>query len=291
MSPNRIDAGPSSQYLDVEAPSSSTSEANKSDTPNIYRYGSEPPVQEFGQHEVESVIDAFQASVKAFKANHAVQPTEDELEAGIGHDTPMTEETNRWNENVSSAVSVAEDIRSHMHEEDNVYLKYNLGGHTAAVASFSPGAGPKGETTINFLAAHPGTVGGGSTLVEEIANSTTDPIGVNSLEAAEPFYHSVGFKRDDPATQGEMTLDPSKSDKWITLNDNSVSLKKLKDSKYLVPEAPLQTPDVGSEMEEDQGEPKSERSSAEPVETGVKRGIDEVPEPESLPNKHQRITQ
>jgi hypothetical protein len=291
VSPNRIDPGPSSQYLDVEAPSSSTSEANKSDTPNIYRYGSEPPVQEFGQHEVESVIDAFQASVKTFKANHAVQPTDDELEAGIGHDTPKTEETNRWNENASSAVSVAEDIRDHVNEDNNVYLKYNLGGHTAAVASYSPGGGENGETTINSLAAHPGTAGGASTLVEEIANRTNGAIGVHSLKAAEPFYQSVGFTRDNTNTHGDMTLDPRASDKWITLNDNSVSLKKLKDSKYLVPEAPLQTPNVGSEMEEDQGEPKSERSSAEPVEIGVKRSIDEVPEPESPPNKHQRITQ
>jgi hypothetical protein len=244
MGPNAIGLNKPSNVIAAEEPGTSASEAKGNSASEVFHASSQNPVKEVPLEDVGKVIDSFNESLQSFGTSGSSSPED-----------PV------WKGNINAARSVAMDIKKEVAGSDSgsvsvsnsesvsnsdsensgnssyEVLKYDVGGgHTAAVMGLWHSE--DGVTTVHSLAAHPGTSGGGSTMIEEATNrSRNGKLSVESRPQTEPFYSSVGFKRDSRQKNEDdavsMHLDPSRSDKW-SREGGRWKLRGQESKKYMV---------------------------------------------------------
>ena len=190
-------------------------------------FSNDSPVMKIDDTEsIKAVVQNFRNSVDSYSGDKDDMP----VSMQPLHDDEAVRAAEGWEDRASDAIKMANSLEFE-HGESTDAFHYPLSNRqSAAVMSLEHSSG---ITEIKYLASHPGTAGAGQTMIETAVNESEKRGnegrigGLDSLDEAVSFYHSMGFS----GPQNNMSLDPEKSDLW-SKDGNEWSFNKLKGQKY-----------------------------------------------------------
>lgn len=214
-------------HIETTAEAGTSAEQTSDRNTGPYRYSQDSPVVEVPDDRLAQIAQAFQDSVSQYATDGEGHPVSASL-------AKYAAKAERWNERSEDAKTIASEIGQNlMRRYDPKTYTYDLGGgHSAGMMTLTHSSS---ETTVEYLATHPGASGAGKTMIEKAVNESQakgnrGEVTLESLDDhSSEFYKSIGFQSQDG---DEMTLKPSESELW-TQQNGTWSLKENENKRYL----------------------------------------------------------